>query len=410
MADRIPLEKTNYPGVYKRPGKRGDTFVVIFRHNGQPKWESFSSLATARKAQAARKTDISRGEFQEQSNITFHEYAMAWIDRYQGRGRRGFRSATREDYRRQLKTYALRYFDSRLKVTAMAPSHVAAFVGWLASEEHQGRVLADATIRNICAPIKACLGTAVREGVIRSNPARDIDMPVRHRILEEEDEPVRVLTADQVSVFLAVAHPRYRLFFRVIAATGVRVSEAIALQWQDLEIDSEPFAVKVRRRIVKGNVDAPKSKYGRRSIPITFELVRALREHRAHSEWCEDSDYVFASRNGTALVPGNVYYRHLKPAMQEAGCGWAGYHSLRHTYCSLQIANGANIVQVSRALGHASAAFTLSRYSHVIPGGQIAPLDLDALSANGANECSTDDSEYYRIPNGLDDNQRHGAD
>ena len=60
---------------------------------------AFRTLDEARRAKAARTTDIERGEFEERSRVTLHEYAREWVERYQGRGRRGFREGTRDEYR-----------------------------------------------------------------------------------------------------------------------------------------------------------------------------------------------------------------------------------------------------------------------------------------------------------------------
>jgi integrase len=62
--------------------------------------------------------------------------------------------------------------------------------------------------------------------------------------------------------------------------------------------------------------------------------------------------------------------------MRKIGAPWAAWHTLRHTYASLQIARGANVVQLSRALGHHSASFTLDTYIHLLDGEDVDALDL----------------------------------
>jgi hypothetical protein len=103
------LEKTRTPGVFKR----GSRYVFSYRVDGKQRWESCRTLDEARRAKAARATDIERGEFEQHSRITLHEYAKEWIERYQGRGRRGFREGTRDDYRRQIEQYTCRYFPAQ---------------------------------------------------------------------------------------------------------------------------------------------------------------------------------------------------------------------------------------------------------------------------------------------------------
>jgi hypothetical protein len=66
---------------------------------------------------------------------------------------------------------------------------------------------------------------------------------------------------------------------------------------------------------------------------------------------------------------GNLFHRTLKPAAQEAGAAWAGFHAFRHYCASALIADGRNIVQVSRWLGHHSPSFTLDVYAHLMDDG-----------------------------------------
>jgi predicted nucleic acid-binding protein len=65
------------------------------------------------------------------STPELHEYAREWVERYQGRGRRGFRENTRDEYRRVLTHYVFAHFPERMRLTEVTPSRVARFVGWL---------------------------------------------------------------------------------------------------------------------------------------------------------------------------------------------------------------------------------------------------------------------------------------
>jgi hypothetical protein len=110
-------------------------------------------------------------------------------------------------------------------------------------------------------------------------------------------------------------------------------------------------------------------------VPLPASLVCRLREHLGVLAVDEDQP-LFPSAINTPLDPDNVRTRMLKPLVEEAGAPWAGWHTLRHTFASLQIARGANIVQLSRALGHHSPAFTLSVYAHLLEGEEAPALDL----------------------------------
>lgn len=150
-------------------------------------------------------------------------------------------------------------------------------------------MLSDSTVRNIMAPLRACLTTGVREGLIRSNPARDVDLPHRPTV-EDMEEEAKAMSRDELAEILALVPDQWHLLFWFLAATGVPISEAIALQWRHLALDAPVPHVKVRRALVKGSMGPPKSRYSRREIPLDPLLATALREHRATTEWPGDED------------------------------------------------------------------------------------------------------------------------
>lgn len=185
MAER--MVKTRHAGIFRR----GSRWVVTYHVNGVPKKESVRTLDEARKLKAARQADIARGEFQEASRVKFRAYAAEWIERYPGRGS-SFRETTRDDYRRNLGRYAYPFFDERLgrTLSQIAPRDVANFIAWLCERKTPGgKPLSDSTVRNVLNPIRACLSTAVREGLIRHNPAHGAVLP--HRLTEDELEQDR---------------------------------------------------------------------------------------------------------------------------------------------------------------------------------------------------------------------------
>jgi integrase len=98
--------------------------------------------------------------------------------------------------------------------------------------------------------------------------------------------------------------------------------------------------VRVRRAYVKGVYGPPKSRHGRRDVPIPFDLVKALKERRSAAEWHEDDDLVFPSLTGDAMDQGNLRRRVLCLAAEEAGVSWAGFHAFRHSCASRLIASG----------------------------------------------------------------------
>jgi integrase len=407
------MTKTRHAGIYKRENR----YVVVYYVGGKQKREYVGSLKEALRRKSARQADRDRGELQEESRIPFRRYAEEWIESYIGNGRRGFAESTRDEYRRDLARYAYPFFDERLgrTVSAITPRDVDRWIGWLCDEREQGRRLADASIRRVLSPLRACLATARREGVIRHNPADGAVLPRREqvervaRVGEVEDEgPVKVFTREQLDATLRVAHPRYRMMFRLLAGTGLRWGEVAALRRGDLALDGSRPAVRVRRtlgkptkrdreeakqagRPISPRYKPPKSRHGVRDVPLSPALVGELRSHLATLPPGGPEDLAFPSSRGTPLHYSNVLHRGLRPAVEEAGAGWAAFHTFRHTYASLMIAAGTNIVELSRLLGHHSPEFTLKVYAHLIPGDEAAALDLDSELAgiNGSMHGST---------------------
>jgi integrase len=381
-----PMIKTKTPGVFKR----GARYVVVYYVDGRQKKESSRSYDDARRLKSARQADVARGEFHERTNEVFRDYALEWVERYQGRGRRGCRETTRDEYRRLLRAHVLPYFGDRLRLADITPRRLANFIGWLCDEMQQGKRLSDSTIGNILDPVRSCLRTAVQEGLIRHNPAHDLSLPHRPQPDGEDDEDeARAFSRDELVAFLAVVNPRHKLLFRLLAATGLRVSEVMALEWRHLHLAGSHPHVKVRRALVKGRMNMPKG-HSRREVPLAYDLVTALSTARRSSDWGRDNDPVFASLKGTPLNADNLRRRVVQPVVEEIGAPWASFHTFRHTCASLLFSRGANAVQVQRWLGHHSAAFTLATYVHLLPGELGSALALDDELMDGGNDVATE--------------------
>lgn len=373
--DRRKLKKTATPGVYKKD----NAYIVMYRAAGRQRKEAASTIEEARRIKRSRETDIDRGEFQAQIKVTLHDYALEWIDRYQGNGRRGFREGTRDEYRRLLTNYALKHFRPSLRLTDLTPRHLAQYVGWLADDKEQGKHLSDSSIANATIPIRAMLSTAVREGLLRHNPAFGLALPRRDQNeVDDEEEEIRTFSRDQLRAFLGSVGEEHEMLFTLLAASGMRISEAIALRWRDTYLEDPEPHLRIRRALVKGRIEPPKTKHGRRRIPLSPTIAQRLTDRRnAMTVAAQDEDLVFTSRAGTEIDPDNLRRRVLKPTATTVGAGWAGFHAFRHTYASLMLARGANLLQLSRALGHHSPAFTLTVYAHLLQGEHAPALDLE---------------------------------
>lgn len=309
--DKRRLRKTKTPGVYRRVDANGKTigYVAVIEVAGKQRKRSARTYDAARRIKRESDTDRDRGELQESTAIAFLAFLDEWIERYRGQGRRGFRENTRDEYRRLINNYARSYFSSKLKLVDVSTFRLARFVDWLADEDEQEKRLSDSTIANITIPLRAALATANREGLIRHNPSQGLTLPHREEIEEgEDDEQSKAFGEEQLALVLGMAPERlsYKLLFEVLATTGLRISEAIALQRLHLQLDGAEPEVCIRRGIVKGRVEPPKTKHGKREVRLPASLVNRLRAHLSAQDDQDSTALVFPNRNGDPLIPGNV--------------------------------------------------------------------------------------------------------
>jgi integrase len=209
--------------------------------------------------------------------------------------------------------------------------------------------------------------TAREEGLLRSNPCHGVSIPRPPVFDEDEDDVVKAFSRDQLSSVLE-SLPKYGLLFRLLACTGLRISEALALEWRHLELYGDKPHVKVRRGIVRGTVGAPKSKYGKRVVPLPLSLTQALRERRGGPLRLPDALVLPYTTDSVR--------RYARGVLDSHGYPWAGLHTFRHTFASLHIAQGTNLVALSRVMGHHSAAFTLKTYGHLLEGDEAPALEI----------------------------------
>jgi integrase len=203
---------------------------------------------------------------------------------------------------------------------------------------------------------------------------------------EVEGEKVKALTEDELRELLAAVAPAWRLLVTLLAQTGLRVSEVLPLRWAD--IDFGPRRLQVRRSLSRGQIGPPKTRHGRRDVPLTEGLARALWNRRKTAGVDgRDEALMFPGRDGGYLERTQVF-RAVKAAAKTAGVPWAGLHTLRHTAATILFRGGWNAVQVQRFLGHHSPAFTLATYVHLLPDDLPEPSALAFFEIAAAEKPS----------------------
>jgi len=231
---------------------------------------------------------------------------------------------------------------------------------------------------------------AVRQGYLGRNPAEMVDPPSPRK------KVMRTLTPTEVEVLFENAQDNY--YYPVIytaVSTGLRQAELLGLRWRDIDLDMLSISVSQvlykRRGICQ--FKEPKTSHSRRRVAMTPKLALFLREYKAERETLYQQlgrqltldDLVFTSVEGEPIDPC-VLSHAFNRMVARAGLENVRFHDLRHTFASLMLLRGAKPKVISEALGHASVAFTMDTYSHIIEGMQSDAMALlDEVLPPGVN-------------------------
>jgi integrase len=191
---------------------------------------------------------------------------------------------------------------------------------------------------------------------------------------------MRVLERDEIDRLLAAATPRWRPLFTVLVFTGLRIGEALGLRWGDVDFEAGVIRVRTQPDATTGEIVEPKTEKAKRDVVLMPALGRLLRDQRlaAPAGLSGDDCFVFAKVDGNPPRHGTA--RHaFERAIAKAGLAKVRLHDCRHTFVSLLLAAGRDVVFVSRQVGHSSPAITLNVYSHlfsVSAGAEVRPIPL----------------------------------
>ncbi|HEY3715125.1 MAG TPA: site-specific integrase [Jatrophihabitantaceae bacterium] len=257
------------------------------------------------------------------------------------------------------------------------------------------------TVRYIHTIVHKGLAVAVRDGRLAVNPADKATPPSAKEAAAPEMHP---WTDGQLRAFLdwSKAGDEMYVAWLLLAMTGMRRGEALALQWRDIDFDAGTIAVRRSATLVKIKgqgerlvVSAPKS--GKpRVIDVDPQTLAALRAHRKtigtlSLALARDDAPVLGTVDGAVRHPERfslAFKNRVARARKELGedaLPTIRLHDLRHTHATILLLAGVPVKVVSERLGHASPMITLTVYAHVMPTMQReAATKLAAMVYGGA--------------------------
>jgi len=236
-----------------------------------------------------------------------------------------------------------------------------------------------AVIQRVAIVMRRAIEVAIRRrAYYRANPFALVEKP-RHRSKE-----AKILTVMDARGLLAAVHgTTFEALWVLLLTSGLRLGEALGLEWKDVDLSHRTIAVRQGLIEVNGasSVGPLKTKGSRRQVEIGSLAAKALarRKRDANSEG-HGSQFVFTTSTGGHPKRSNLRQRYFQPACVSIGITGVTIHGLRHSMTSLALAEGVGPKIIAERLGHSTVRLTQDRYQHVLPGMQRkAAAAIDAL-------------------------------
>ena len=324
------------------------------------KWHSFAG--TKRQAQvkcAELVAAAGKGDYVEPSKATVVDFVRARIDQWETAG--GITARTAERQRQLLKHQIAPYLGAKV-LRKLRPLDIEQWHTVLRA------TVSARTIGHAHRLLSKALRDAIRNDLCSRNVCTEQPAP---RLEGSEIAIVRDVPA------LVAALPRWRhgVVAMVALFGGLRLGEVLALRWTNVDLDRKVLRVveTLEQTTAFGiRFKAPKSKAGKREVAMPDILAAALHEHRkAQLELrlqlglgrLPDDALLFATVEGRPLSTIDVSCEWGRFAGR-IGMPEITFHALRHTHASQLIDAGVDIATISKRLGHATPAITLSVYAH----------------------------------------------
>lgn len=354
-------------------GKTGERYYVVFK-DAAGKQHKNGGFKLKKDAEAARKrieADVAAGTYGRET-LTFGAFYERWIA-----SKHNLKPGSMVSYKHTFRLHILPTFGETL-LGDITPMEVQTWVDGLAASK-----MSPATVARCFSYFRACMKQAEAWDLIGRAPTVKINLP------RKDNGELDFLEPGDILKVLDAARAPERSLFAVLAMSGLRLGEALALRWRDVDFEMRAIIV-TRSWNYHGGFQEPKTPTSRRAVGLLDALADLLHDFY-HDQGSPTPDALLFTDDGVKpLDPANVRKRFLK-ALEDAGLKHVTMHSLRHSYASTMLGYGASVKALQRALGHASAAMTLNVYSHLIQE------DMNATLAK-ANQAFVRDSNVTPFP------------
>lgn len=266
--------------------------------------------------------------------------------------------------------HQFRYFDKGIGHKTLAQLTVGAVTKFRDDLRNAG--LSVPTTRKILGMLQVMLGYAISLDLLAINVAQNVEVIGRR---DEQSKQIVPPSKDVMRQLIELADPDFAAKLLFASATGVRASELHALRWKHINFARREVKIETRVDAYRDE-DVPKTKAGKRTIPLGEGVLTALREWKLRSRYTKPEDLVFPNGIGRYLNHDDMVKDRFYPLFVRLEAKWKEqrrneplekfpWHALRHFAISCWIDAGLPPKTVQTFAGHSSLQVTMDRYGHL---------------------------------------------